>query len=197
MFEKLHQLVGQFIKLNEKEKLIFEDSFSFKQVPGNFLLISEGQVANELFFINKGLMRLYYHKNGEYITGFIFRDHLFASSYDSFLQQAPSIQYLETIEECELLSVTKERMDELYKLLPQFNVLTRKIAEQRFINSQQILSSFLLDNPEERYRKFAEKNGDLFLRVPHHIIASYLGITPVSLSRIRRRVLEKERGIIS
>ena len=83
-------------------------------------------------------------------------------------------------------------MDELYEQVPKINILTRKIAEQRFINAQQILSSFLLDTPEERYLKFIEKNGDLLLRVPHHIIASFLGITPVSLSRIRKRVQEKQ-----
>ncbi len=134
-------------------------------------------------------MRLYYNKEGEHITAFIFREHLFASSYESFLQQSPSIQLLETIEDCELLSITRERMERLYERVPAINILTRKIAEQRFINSQMILSSFLLDTPEIRYRKFAEKNGDLFLRVPHHMIASYLGITPVSLSRIRKRIL--------
>ncbi|RYZ20118.1 MAG: hypothetical protein EOO10_23570 [Chitinophagaceae bacterium] len=68
--------------------------------------------------------------------------------------------------------------------------MARKVAEQRFINAQLLLSSFILDSPEERYRKFEGQHGDLLLRVPHHIIASYLGITPVSLSRIRKRLME-------
>jgi CRP-like cAMP-binding protein len=192
MFDQLHRLTAQFIQLSAREKQILEEAFAFKQVPKNFLLVREGQVARELYFINKGLMRLFYEKEGEYITGFIFRENLFASSYESFLQQSPSIQHLETLEDCELLALSKEKMDELYEHIPSFNVLTRKIAEQRFINAQKILSSFLLDSPEERYIKFAEEHGDLLLRLPHHIIASYLGITPVSLSRIRKRVQEKE-----
>jgi hypothetical protein len=69
------------------------------------------------------------------------------------------------------------------------NILTRKVAEQRFINAQRILSSFILDSPEDRYRKFEEQNKDLLQRVPQHIIASFLGITPVSLSRIRKRII--------
>jgi CRP/FNR family transcriptional regulator, anaerobic regulatory protein len=64
------------------------------------------------------------------------------------------------------------------------------VAEQRFINAQLLLSSFILDSPEERYRKFEDMHGDLLLRVPHHMIASYLGITPVSLSRIRKRLMQ-------
>lgn len=191
IFDQLHQLTAQFAHLTAREKQLFEDAFTFRQVPKNFMLVREGQVARELYFINKGLLRLYYQKGGEYITGYIFRENLFASSYDSFLQRSPSIQFLDTLEDCELLSVTKEKMDELYEQVPRINILTRKIAEQRFINAQKILSSFLLDTPEERYLKFVEKNGDLLLRVPHHIIASYLGITPVSLSRIRKRVQEK------
>ena len=111
-----------------------------------------------------------------------------ASSYESFLRQTRSTQNLETLEDCELLVLTFEKVEELYVKLPNFNVVTRKVAEQRFINGQMVLSSFLLDSPEDRYRKFEEAHGDLLLRVPHHIIASYLGITPVSLSRIRKRM---------
>lgn len=193
MFEELFQSASLFINFNSAETRIFQNAFSFREVPKNFTLISEGDVANELYFIRKGLLRLYYYNDGDFITGYIFREHLFAGSYESFLQSTPSIQYLETLEDCELLVLTKEKLDELYQTMPRINILTRKIAEQRFLNAQQILSSFILDSPEIRYQKFAKKNKDLFLRVPHHIIASYLGITPVSLSRIRKRLLEREK----
>lgn len=192
MYAAIFHLMQQFIPLSDRDRNEIESAFSFRQVPRKFVLVRDGEIAKELYFINKGLMRLYYNKEGEHITAFIFREHLFASSYESFLQQTPSIQLLETIEDCELLSITRERMDRLYERVPAINILTRKIAEQRFINSQMILASFLLDTPETRYRKFAERNRDLFLRVPHHMIASYLGITPVSLSRIRKRLLESE-----
>ncbi len=188
MFELIYRYIDQMIRLTEQERRMFENAFSFRQVPKKFLLIREGQIAREVFFINKGLLRLFYNKDGEEITGFIFREGLFASSYESFLRQSPSIQNLETLEDCELLVLTFDKLEELYEKLPKINIMTRKVAEQRFINSQMILSSFLLDSPEERYRKFEAAHGDLLLRVPHHIIASYLGITPVSLSRIRKRV---------
>lgn len=82
-------------------------------------------------------------------------------------------------------------MDQLYQDLPAMNILTRKIAEQRFINAQKLFVSFLLDSPEARYQQFLTHHGDLLLRIPHHVIGSYLGITPVSLSRIRRRLQNK------
>lgn len=190
MFELLHKTIEQFLRLDPQEKAQMENAFTFREVPKKFILTRYGQVARELYFINKGLLRLYYEKDGEEITGYIFREGLFASSYESFLRQTPSIQYLETLEPCELLVLRFDQLEMLYQTMPRINILTRKVAEQRFINGQMVLSSFLLDSPEERYLKFIQHNSDLMLRVPHHIIASYLGITPVSLSRIRKRIME-------
>jgi CRP-like cAMP-binding protein len=190
MFETLYQYIKPFVTFSEQEKRVLEDAFTFRQVPKKFKLTEEGKIAKELYFILKGLVRLYYTKDGEEITGYIFKEHLFASSYDSFLRKVPSIQTLETLEDCDLLVITYNRLQQLYDDVPNMHIVARKVAEQRFINAQLILSSFILDSPEERYRKFEEQHGDLLLRVPHHIIASYLGITPVSLSRIRKRLME-------
>jgi CRP-like cAMP-binding protein len=188
MFEALHRMVSHFVRFTDDEKRIFEQAFTVRHIPRKFTLIKEGQIARELFFINTGMLRLYYNKQGEEITGFIFREHLFSGSYESFIRQEPGIQYLESLEDCELLVLSYDNLNHLYEILPKVNIMTRKIAEQRFINAQKILSSFLLDSPEQRYCKFADEHADLLLRVPHHIIASYLGITPVSMSRIRNRL---------
>jgi len=189
MFQLLYTYTSQIVTFTPDEKQVLESAFSFREVPKKFKLTAEGKVARELYFINKGLVRLYYTKDGAEITGYIFREGLFASSYESFLRQAPSIQTLETIEDCELLVLNFEGLQKLYDNLPKMNILVRKVAEQRFINAQQILSSYILDSPEERYLKFELQHGDLLLRVHHHIIASYLGITPVSMSRIRKRLM--------
>ncbi len=190
MFKNLYEYIQPFVSFTESEKQILESAFTFRQVPKKFKLAEEGKIAKELYFILNGLVRLYYTKDGEEITGYIFKENLFASSYDSFLRQVPSIQTLETLEECDLLVISYKRLQQLYDELHKMHIVARKVAEQRFINAQLMLSSFILDSPEERYRKFEQQHGDLLLRVPHHIIASYLGITPVSLSRIRKRLME-------
>lgn len=190
MFETIYSYIKSFVSFTENEKQIFEDAFSFRQVPKKIRLAEEGKIAKELYYIVKGLVRLYYTKNGEEITGYIFREGLFASSYESFLRQVPSIQTLEALEDCDLLVINYKTLEKLYNDLPKMHIVARKVAEQRFINAQAMLSSFILDSPEERYRKFEEQHGDLLLRVPHHMIASYLGITPVSMSRIRKRLME-------
>ncbi|MCU0385529.1 MAG: Crp/Fnr family transcriptional regulator [Flavihumibacter sp.] len=188
MFAALFNYCSQLVSFTMEEQQIIESYFSVRQVPKKFTLIQNGKIARELYFINKGLLRLYYTKDTEDITAFIFREHLFASSYDSFLRQTPSIQGLDTLEDSELLVITYDDLNTLYKKVPRMETLARKIAEQRFINAQLILSSYILDSPEERWKKFEASNGDLLLRVPHHMIASFLGITPVSLSRIRKRL---------
>lgn len=193
MFAALFNYCAQLVSFTREEKQIIESYFSVRQLPKKFTLIKTGKIARELYFINKGLLRLYYTKETEDITAFIFREHLFASSYDSFLRQAPSIQGLDTLEDSELLVITFDDLNTLYKKVPRMETLARKIAEQRFINAQLILSSYILDSPEERWKKFEATNGDLLLRVSHHMIASFLGITPVSLSRIRKR-LKTESG---
>ena len=190
MFQTFYASIAALISFSSQEKQVLESFFTFRQVPKRFKLTEEGKIARELYFINKGLLRLYYTKDGGEITAYIFKEGLFASSYDSFLRRTPSIQTLETLEDADLLVINYEDLHQLYELLPKMNTLARKVAEQRFINAQFVLSSYILDSPEERYRKFAVQHSELLLRVPHHMIASYLGITPVSLSRIRKRLME-------
>ena len=190
MFQQFYAYTGQINTFTEAEKQVLESAFSFREVPKKHKLCPEGKIAKEFYFIKKGLVRLYYTKAGEEITGYIFREGLFASSYESFLRQAPSIQTLETLEDCELLVINYSDLERLYHEMPKMNVLARKVAEQRFTNAQMIFSSYIMDSPEQRYQKFEEQHGDLLLLVLHHMIASFLGITPVSISRIRKRLMK-------
>jgi CRP/FNR family transcriptional regulator, anaerobic regulatory protein len=190
MFENLFNCFERILKFDENEKAIIQHSFRYLKVPKKKRLTESGKIAKEIYFVNKGLLRLYYTKGESEFTGFIFKENLFAGSYESFLTQAPGIQSLETLEECELLSINYNQLQQLYQQVPKVNIIARVVADHRFINGQKILSSFILDSPEERYLKFIETQGDLLLRVPNNIIASYLGITPVSLSRIRKRLLK-------
>ena len=189
MYKSLRQYVSQFISFSEKELRYLEQMFVFREVPKKFTLIAEGQIARELFFINQGCVRLYYNRDGEDVTGFIFLENLFATSADSFLQQSPSTQIIETLEDCELLVIDFQSMQQLYDYSVNFQIMGRKLAEQRLVNAQQVLSSYILDSPEERYKKLLVTQPAWIRRVPQHYIASFLGITPVSLSRIRKRIM--------
>jgi len=181
----------RIISLSDNDWQMISQKFEPIEVPKRTQLTKEGQVATSIYFIIKGILRIFYTKEDVEITGFIFSEGLFASCYESFLLQTKSNQTLEALEDCVLLTIDYNTLQALYKEVPALHVIGRVVAEQRFINGQRILSSHLLDSPEERYRQFADQYPGLLQRVPQHIIASYLGITPVSLSRIRKRISRK------
>ena len=169
------------------------DSLIVKNVKAKTVLVSNGQIADELYFIQKGLLRLYYTTDeGTDITGFIFFENMFAGSLESFLVQQPSQQTLETLEPTVLLVLSKKSLEELYQRIPVSHIIMRKVMEERFVSAQHILSSHILYNAEQRYLQFAHRYPNLLQRVPQHLIASFLGITPVSLSRIRNRISKQK-----
>lgn len=118
-------------------------------------------------------------------------ENSFITAFDSYITGAKSKMTIECLEPCELLVLTKADLDRLYKEIPLMNEFIRKILEQTLIKFQQVLTSFILDNPEERYIKLLSQSPDIFQRVPQHMLATYLGITATSLSRIRKRISEK------
>lgn len=189
MYAQLRVIVDKLVPLSDEEWAIFQTFFIQKKVDAKTMLTREGQVADEIYFIHTGLARLYYTtENDDQITAFIFSENLFASCLESFVQQIPSTQNLETLEPCSLLVLTRDGLERLYDLVPKTNIIMRKVMEQRFISAQRLLSSYILSSPQERYELFAQHYPNLLQRVPQYILASFLGITPVSLSRIRKRI---------
>jgi CRP-like cAMP-binding protein len=192
MHDQLRKILNNIAQLNDFEWERIRESFSYKEVPAKHFLVSIGEIERKAYFVLKGIIRLFcLNPKGEEVTVFLFQENLFCSSYESFLTENPSQQALETLEPCSLLYIEKEDLDKLYHLVPKMQVIARVVAEQRFINSQRIFSSQIMLTPEQRYLQFEKVHGELLLRVPQHIIASFLGVTPVSLSRIRNRVSKR------
>ena len=102
------------------------------------------------------------------------------------------MQVLETLEPCELLVLSYESLQELYEKVPKMNTMVRKLLEQRMANAQKVVASLIMNKPEDRYRSLLELHPEWVHRVPQQVLATYLGITPVSLSRIRRRLTEED-----
>lgn len=176
------------LPLNQKEWDAFTGIFVFRSVPKKFNLVRVGDISHEAYFINKGAARLYFEKEGEEVSANFMFENNFIASLESFLLQTPSRQAIDTLEECELLVMSKQRLDELTLAYPKFHIFSKAIAEMAFIMLQRRASSFILDSPEERYMNMLKQRPEILERVPQHMIASYLGVTPVSLSRIRKRI---------
>ena len=165
--------------------------FKQKNYKKKTVIIEVGEVANEVFFVVKGCLRLFCWKDGAELSTYFFTENMFAGTYDSFISRKPTRIAMETLEDTTVLALSHQSLDELYEVFPKMNEFIRKSIEQRFVLLHDLFTSYLLNSPEERYIKLLSENPDLLNRVPQHLIASFLGVTPVSLSRIRNRVARK------
>lgn len=183
----------RYVLFSEQEKNSIKPYLKLKEIPKHTVLVDLETVSKEIFFIVKGCLRYYYlTDDGREVTGFIFQENMFAGSHNSFFSQVPSTQILESIETSTVYSLHYSDLIDLYRLVPKMNELVRKILEHRFSFAQSVIASLIINKPEERYRQLLEHQPELVHRVPLHILATYIGITPVSLSRIRARKTKKE-----
>jgi CRP-like cAMP-binding protein len=186
------KFTDRYVLFSQQEKAIIQEYLTPKFLPKNHLLVDLGDISKEIYFIIKGCLRYYYiTDNGREVTGFIFQEQMMSGSHNSFFSQVPSSQILETIEYSEVLVLGYTGLIELYQKVPKMNELVRKILEHRFSFAQSVIASLIINKPEERYRQLLKQQPGLINRVPLHILATYIGITPVSLSRIRARKLKK------
>jgi len=188
-YDRLRSVVESLVPLSDQEWATFSAAFTERTIDGKTIITREGEIEKEIYFVCSGLARLYYQtRDNDQITAFIFCENMFASCLESFIKQHPSTQNLETLESCTLRVLTKDNLEALYEQVPKTHTIMRKVMEARFIAAQQLLSSYILAGPKERYELFSLHYPHLLQRVPQYILASFLGITPVSLSRIRKRI---------
>ncbi len=183
--------IKQITGFSETELEAVSKCFEYRKLKKKTNLLSEGKVAHEVYFILKGCIRLYYEKDGEDISAYFFTEGAFAGAYDSFISQTPSRHFIETIEPCEVMAISYKNFNQLLVEFPQMNEFVRKVMDGRFIDLHQHYTSLILDSPEERYLNLLRHRPDLLNRVPQHQIATFLGVTSVSLSRIKNRVTKK------
>jgi len=174
--------------LSDIELEIVFKKFETRNIKRKTNLLTIGNTANEVYFILEGCIRLFYEKDGVDISAYFFTEGMFAGAYDSFISRQPSRHSLETLEDCKLLSISFEKLQELYVEFPKMNEFVRKVIENRFVSLHQLFTSQILDTPEERYLHLQKSRPDILNRVAQHQIATFIGITPVSLSRIRNRI---------
>lgn len=169
---------------------IFVDSHiksEYLSVPSKTVLLEEGKVARKLYFVRKGCLRLFFYSAGRDVTFQFFFEGDFVASFDSLYKRTPSLFFLESIEPTELQVISR---DDFFNLIEGDSSLRQKYEEKiidRFHAYQQLFLSRIRNTPQQRYEELLKEYPNIIKRVPQHYIASYLGITPVSLSRIRNR----------
>jgi CRP-like cAMP-binding protein len=187
-YNQLKTLFEQQRTLNSAEWEAFKSQAVFKKFPKKAKLLQAGDICKDVIFINKGLIRRYYVKDGDEIADNFFFENAFCTDFGSFISQQPSLLYLETIEPCDLLLISHDGLQHLYKTFPSWNESVRILFEGAFVFMQKRAASFLFDSPETRYLKLLQERPKVIRRVPQYMIASYLGISPETLSRIRTKL---------
>ena len=165
----------------------FQDFFIEREINSREILLHEGKISGQAYIIKKGCLRQWFNKDGKEITFQFFFESQPVASIDSFIHNQPSLFTIESIEPSTILSISKDNFEELLRIFPEMNDAFQDYLFQRFRNYAQLFLSRIKDTPQERYEDLMKNNPEIIRRIPHHYIASYLGITPVSLSRIRNR----------
>jgi CRP-like cAMP-binding protein len=163
------------------------DSFKILNIPAKTVLLREGEIAQNLYFIKKGCLRLWFNNDGKDITFQFFFENQAVSSFESFLEQKTSMLNLESIEKTELVFLSKKDFDNLLSTYPRVKDGFYEVMLKRLSNYAKLFLSRIKDNPQKRYKELLESSPEIIKRIPQHYIASYLGITPISLSRIRNK----------
>ena len=177
------------IEANEQELASLSEDFgkimTFGEHIKGTMLHKEDTVCNHLFIIQKGLARAFYYKDGQDITAHFALEGTSITAIDSLIQRKRSRYNIEVLEDSSIISISKEDMDALLKEKPQYEKHIRLYMEQIYIDLAERVEDLVFHSAKERYDKILEKTPQLIQRVNLKHIASYLGITQETLSRIR------------
>ncbi len=183
--------VSQIAPLSDAEINAIFDLIKVKSYKKGKILLKEGQRQNTCYFVLQGCIRQYYLIDGEEKTTHFFTEGQPVTSVGMVFDNKPSKSYLVCNEDCLVIEGKPEDEKMFFEKMPKMEALNRIGVEMELQKSQEAFADFILSSPEERYLNLLKTRPDLLDRVPQYQLASYLGIKPESLSRIRKRIMEK------
>lgn len=187
----LRSYIERFIQLTDEEWEIFAHPLRLQHIPKNGYFLREGEVCSHVGFILSGLIRYFHVKDGnEYCGNFAF-ENSFVTEYDSFLNRTPSRYWYSALEPSNILVFQYENTQRAYDKFKVWERFGRLIAERIFVEVQRRKNSLVFDSVEQQYLTLLKDRPKVTERVPQHMIATYLGISSVHLSRIRRKISGK------
>ncbi|PSR55285.1 Crp/Fnr family transcriptional regulator [Adhaeribacter arboris] len=192
MLSLYRQSLENFVSFTDEEWAIFTEHLYLRNIKKREAFVLGGKVCQEVGFIVSGSFRFFFVKEGggEISNYFCFENEL-VSSYKSFLKNEPSLTNIEALEDSEVICFSKQALLQLSvnpKIAFKLEHFGRMVAEYLICCYEERVVSFVTQTPEERYRQLLHQQPDLLQRIPQHYVANFLGITPVSLSRIRKRI---------
>jgi CRP-like cAMP-binding protein len=191
--ENLKKFISRYVSLSLEEAELINDFFEEIFLTKNQILLKEGDICRYIYFLREGKIRHFHIKeNGEEKTCDFTFENSFLTDFQSFIQEKPSILHFIAISPCRLLRIRRDNLFRLYQICNKYDTFGRMMAEEIAQKATETAMSLATDKPEERYRKLLLKHPDLFQKVSQKYIANMLGISPESLSRIRKRIRDSE-----
>ncbi len=189
MFELLFKKFDEKVQLSDDEKQLARSFFIPKKIRKRQYLLQEGDVCKYGAFVEKGFLRCYTvdEKGNEHMLQFAFEGWWMADQY-SFLTNTPSRFNIDALEDCELLLISKESEEKMLEKIPKLERYFRLLLQNSLIATFKRLESSLSDTAEEKYNRLVTNCPTIVERVPQHMLASAIGITPETLSRIRKQM---------
>jgi CRP-like cAMP-binding protein len=193
MQDILFDFMSKYVSLTEDEKNAIVSLDIFRSVKKGTTLLKEGQNSKESYFVLKGCIRTFYIIDGEERTT-AFYTEMEGLTPPCVISKTPSEYYISCMEDTILIISNSDMSIEVNSKFPKFDIMCRLLSEELLAKQQIDFDEFKTSSPEQRYLNLLQNRPDLIQRVPQHQLASYLGITPQSLSRLRARILEKSKG---
>jgi len=192
MKNELVKYISNHLLLSEELEGIIIESSNIRKYKKGTIILNESSISNENFLVLKGCLRSYLIKDGEEKTHEFYTEGQ-PITPKNYGKKIPTECYLECIEESIVNVNSPEFEAKMFLEYPQFESICRIIGEVIMAQQQELFANYKIKKPEERYVHLIKNRPDLIQRVPQYQIASYLGLTPQSLSRIRKRLLEKSK----
>lgn len=187
MTAELKVFIGNYVTLSESEMDSIAARFKKKTVKKNDYLLREGQVCKDIIFVQSGCLRLYYISDDVEVSVWFSFKHSSAIEISSFLSGKPSNYFLQAIEDSEILILSKTELNKLYSSQPKVQEMMRIFLQDVILTLVDRFTSLQRDSAEKRYKDLLNKPAYL-QKVPQKYLASFIGITPTSLSRIRKKI---------
>lgn len=189
--DRLIENIKAYICLKQSDIQMLKAAVRKKVFQKNEIIFSEGRISNEIYFVTKGCVRLFYNVSGHDKTAFFYTEEQFICAGESYTFRVPANENYQAVETTEVLVLGKTEIEKLLKEVPKFEVIARIATENELITCQKVIASFVTKSAEERYIDLLNAQGELFQRVPQQYLASFLGVSPETLSRIKARVFNK------
>jgi CRP-like cAMP-binding protein len=191
MKDILFNFISKYISLTEEEKNAITSLDLFRTAKKGTALLSQGQKSKDSYFVLQGCIRIYYIIDGEEKTTAFYTETESLTPH-CVINKTPSEYFISCVEDSILLVSNADMSLEVNSKFPKFEIMCRLLSEELLAKQQMDFDEFKTSSPEQRYLNLVQKRPDLIQRVPQHQLASYLGIKPQSLSRLRARILEKK-----